>query len=269
MSDVKWIKIVTDIFDDEKILLIESMPDADSVIVIWFKLLCLAGKQNNGGVFTINGRMPYTDEMFATIMRRPLNTVRFALRAFEQYGMIEIINDTITIPKWEKHQSLDALERARDATRQRVARSREKQKLLASGECNALRSATCNVTSGVTVTLGNGGREDKSRLDKTRKEESDNPVGSADAPPKASKKFVKPGIEEVRDYCESRGNGIDAEYWMDYYESNGWMVGKDHMKDWKATVRRWEHNDKVRKAKQAPAPLTREEPERARPHEYL
>ena len=50
MAEVKWIKITTDIFDDEKILLIESLPDSDSIIVIWFKLLCLAGKMNNSGV---------------------------------------------------------------------------------------------------------------------------------------------------------------------------------------------------------------------------
>ena len=54
MSNVKWIKITVNIFDDEKILLIESLPDADSIIVIWFKLLCLAGKQNNHGVFMLN-----------------------------------------------------------------------------------------------------------------------------------------------------------------------------------------------------------------------
>ena len=58
MAEVKWIKIVTDIFDDEKILLIESMPESDGIIVIWFKLLCLAGKQNNNGVFLINERIP-------------------------------------------------------------------------------------------------------------------------------------------------------------------------------------------------------------------
>ena len=62
MSDIKWIKIVTDIFDDEKILLIESLPEADSIIVIWFKLLCLAGKQNNSGVFIMNNGIAYTDK---------------------------------------------------------------------------------------------------------------------------------------------------------------------------------------------------------------
>ena len=49
----------------KKILLIEQLPDADSVIVIWFKLLCLAGKQNNGGVFIMNNRVPYTLQMLS------------------------------------------------------------------------------------------------------------------------------------------------------------------------------------------------------------
>ena len=119
MADVKWIKITTDIFDDEKILLIESMPDADALIVIWFKLLCMAGKQNNSGVFLIHDRIPYTDEMLATIFRRPLNTVRMALEVFEKFGMIETVNGIITIPNWDKHQSLDALEKKREYQRER------------------------------------------------------------------------------------------------------------------------------------------------------
>jgi predicted phage replisome organizer len=159
MAEVKWIKICTDIFDDEKILLIESMPEADSIIAIWFKLLCTAGKQNNGGVFMLNDKVAYTDEMFATIFRRPLNTVRLALQTFENFGMVEIVNNTYTIPNWEKHQSLDRLEQAKEQTRQRVARHREKQKLLA--ECNAV----CNVTDRYTVTQCNADRieEDKDK----------------------------------------------------------------------------------------------------------
>lgn len=137
MTEVKWIKIVTDIFDDEKIRLIESMPEADSIIVIWFKLLCLAGKQNNNGVFMLNDKIAYTDEMLAAIFQRPLNIVRLALKTFESFNMIEIVNNAITIPHWEKHQNIDALEQAREKNRKRVAAYREKQKLLANG---------CNVT---------------------------------------------------------------------------------------------------------------------------
>lgn len=133
--EIKWIKIVTDIFDDEKILLIESMPEADSIIVIWFKLLCLAGKTNNGGVLMLNDRIPYNDEMLATIFRRPINTVRMALDTFENFGMIERINNTVTIPNWEKHQNTEKLGDMKEQNRERQKRFREKQKRLA-----------CNVT---------------------------------------------------------------------------------------------------------------------------
>ncbi|MBE6845239.1 MAG: hypothetical protein E7508_05940 [Ruminococcus sp.] len=154
MAEIKWIKICTDIFDDEKILLIESNPEKDSIIVIWFKLLCLAGKQNNNGVFIVNDKIAYTDEMLATIFRRPLETVKLALDVFEQYGMIEIINGTITIPKWEKHQNIGALEKYREDNRKRVAKHRQKQKNIIN---------TCNVTDNVTVTLCNATdkKEDK------------------------------------------------------------------------------------------------------------
>ena len=128
MADVKWIKIVTDIFDDEKILLIESMPSADSIIVIWFKLLTLAGKQNNDGVFVMSNRIAYTDEMLASIFRREISVVRFALRTFEQFGMIELIDNVITIPNWGKHQTLDAYEKKKKRDRERIARKRAEQR---------------------------------------------------------------------------------------------------------------------------------------------
>lgn len=129
MTEVKWIKICTDIFDDEKMLLIDAMPDPDAIIVIWFKLLCLAGKQNNDGVFMMNDKIPYTDEMLANIFRRPLNTVRLALRTFEEFGMITLIEDTITIPNWEKHQNIGRMNELREKERRRKAAYRERKRL--------------------------------------------------------------------------------------------------------------------------------------------
>lgn len=64
------------------------------------------------------------------------------------------------------------------------------------------------------------------------------PPGSA--PPPSPKRFVKPSVDEVRAYCTERSNGVDAQTWWDFYESKGWMVGSNHMKDWKAAVRTWE-----------------------------
>ena len=235
MSEVKWIKIVTDIFDDEKMVLIENMPEADSIIVIWFKLLCMAGKQNNNGVFMLNDKIAYTDEMLATVFRRPVNTVRLALSVFENYGMIEIINNVYAIKNWEKHQNIDALERQREQGRLRVAAYRERRKKQLD-ECNANRN--------VTVIESNGAEEDidkEKEIDKEYKKES--------VKRKTASRFEPPTVEEVSDYCEERKNGVDAQRFVDYYTSNGWKVGRNAMKDWRAAVRTWERgtDEKLKK----------------------
>lgn len=145
MAEISWIKISTNIFDDEKLLLIESMPEADALIVIWFKLLALAGKSNNNGVFMISEKIPYTEDMLATIFRRKKSVITLALDTFEQLGMIERIDNVITIPNWEKHQNTAKLNKIREQTRLRVAENRKRNRL-------AIEKTPCNadVTQPVT-----------------------------------------------------------------------------------------------------------------------
>lgn len=57
-----------------------------------------------------------------------------------------------------------------------------------------------------------------------------------------NKIFQKPTIEEVEAYCQERNNGVDAQKFFDYYTANGWKVGKNSMKDWRAAVRTWERS---------------------------
>lgn len=145
MAEVKWIKIATDIFDDEKILLIESMPDPYAIITAWFKLLCLAGKQNNDGVFIMNDRIAYTDKMLATIFRMKETTVKLALDTFEQFGMIEKIGGAITIPNWGKYQTLDAYEKKKARDREYQAARRARQKALISKSSDASSESSSDV----------------------------------------------------------------------------------------------------------------------------
>lgn len=224
MADVKWIKITTDIFDDEKILLIESLPDAYAIITVWFKLLCLAGKQNNSGVFLL-GRMPYTEQMLATIFRMKEATVTMALRTFEQFGMVELVDGVITIPNWGKHQNLDQLESKKEYMRSYMKEYREKQRLLTGGKPSCKTNSKTNVSSA-----------DK-EIDKDKEKEIDK-----ESDKQKRKRFVPPSLEEVKAYCSERNNNVDAERFIDYYTSNGWLVGKNKMKDWKAAVRTWERN---------------------------
>ena len=65
-------------------------------------------------------------------------------------------------------------------------------------------------------------------------------LGKDSTPKGVSGRFAPPTLEEVKAYCRERGNNVDPERWMDFYQSKGWMVGKNKMKDWKAAVRTWE-----------------------------
>jgi len=141
MADVKWIKIMVNVFDDEKMKLIDVLPERDAIIVIWFKLLALAGKTNDNGLVYIMKEMATTDEVLSTVFNRPLPTIRLALETFVRFGMIQM-NDHINIVNWEKHQNVDGLEKIREQAKKRQAKYREKQKQLKPESC-----ATLSVTS--------------------------------------------------------------------------------------------------------------------------
>ena len=149
MGEVKWIKLAADIFDNRKIRQIESLPDGDAIVVIWLKLLCLAGNINDSGLVYFTKEIPYTEEMMATQFNRPLPTIKLALKVFEQFGMIKTEADLLKIANWDKYQNLEGLEKIRDQTRKRVANFRERQKQALSEQCN------------VSVTLRNAIEEDK------------------------------------------------------------------------------------------------------------
>lgn len=128
-SEIKWIKLSTGIFDNDKIKQIEALPDGDSLIVIWLKLLVLAGEKNDGGAVYFTKTIPYSDQMLSVAFRRPLPTVQLALRTFESFGMIEIINDFIMLPNWEKYQNVDGMERVREQAKKRMRNFRARQRL--------------------------------------------------------------------------------------------------------------------------------------------
>ena len=179
MAVVKWIKVSTEMFNaNRKIKQIELMPEGDSILVIWLKLLLLAGNINDGGAIYLTPEIPYTDEMLANELRRPLTTVRLALSIFQQFGMIEIVDDILHLSAWEKYQSVDKLSEIREQTRKRVAKCREK-KLLSKG----------NVTGNATVTQCNDIEEEREE-DKEKEKESHS--------------FIQPACEEENVYEKQR-----------------------------------------------------------------
>lgn len=216
MAEVKWIKIVPDVFDDDKIKLIESMPEGDSIIVIWFKLLCLAGKQNRDGFLLLNDKIAYTDEMLSTVFRRPLNTVRLALSTFEQFDMIEIVNGAVYVTKWDKHQNVERLAELREYNRLAKQKSRAKKKLLADVNDKSMTSQRCQDTD--------------IEVEKEKELEKDlfTTTTTGDAPT----------LTEVYMYfreCLDGDASKEAEKFHAYNANKGWTC----LPNWKATADLW------------------------------
>lgn len=152
MADVKWIKITTDMFDNRKIKHLRKLPEGNNIVLIWVMLLTMAGRCNANGMIFLTENIPYTTKMLADELDFEENTIKLALEALERFGMIITEEGFFAVAGWQEHQNIEGMDKIREQTKQRVARHREKQKLLLS-----------SVTSNVTVTQGNALEEDKEK----------------------------------------------------------------------------------------------------------
>ncbi len=145
MSDVKWVKLSTGMFSESrKIKQIEQMPEGDTILVIWIKLITLAGQINDGGAVYITPEIPYTEEMLAYELRRPAAIVKIALSVFERFGMLQNKGGFLYLTSWEKYQSVEKLTNLREYNRLAKQKSRTKQKMLLTESTNVNdMSLTC------------------------------------------------------------------------------------------------------------------------------
>lgn len=130
MADIKWIKLATCMPDDEKMKLIDAMPERDTIHYVWIRILLLGGKINaNGEIFLSEGKS-LTANMLAILFSRPIEAIKVALKVLSRFGMIEIAPDkVIKIVNWDKYQNIEGMERVREQNRKRAENHREKKKL--------------------------------------------------------------------------------------------------------------------------------------------
>ena len=128
MTSVKWIKLSVNMFDDEKIKVIESMPEGDSLLLIWVKLLTLAGKANLDGYIYISENIPYTEAILSSVMNKPITIIHLALETFKSFGMIEEDENGFYLVNYDKYQSVTRLQEIREYNRLAQQRHREKIK---------------------------------------------------------------------------------------------------------------------------------------------
>ena len=163
MAEAEWIKLYLKTFrTSRKISAIERMKNGDTMIVIWFKLLCLAGEINDDGAVYITPKVPFDSISLADELKKPRAIVDAAIKTFEEHDML-IRDDAgfIQILNWEKYQNVEGLEKIRKQTRERVARCRANRSNADVTQCNATSNATSNADVTQCNAIEEEGEEDK------------------------------------------------------------------------------------------------------------
>lgn len=146
MSDIKWIKLTTDMFDDVKIKTIKKMPEGKSILLIWVQLLCLAGKLNANGYIFLSENIAFDVNSLSSVLDEDQLIIEIALRTFQNFGMITLETDgKMLLTNWWKHQNIHSLDKIREQNKLRKQKEREQKRL--TFQDNTSMSRDSHVTS--------------------------------------------------------------------------------------------------------------------------
>ena len=226
MSDNKkyyYLRLKDNFFDSDELKILESMKDGYLYSNILLKLYLRSLK--NDGKLVVNERIPYSADMLASVTGHQVGTIKQALSVFKDLGLIDVLDNgaiyMLDIQNFIGKGSSEA-DRKREY-RQRIETDRTNVQ-------TNLRQISDKSTPEIEIEL-----EKDIEIEKEIH-------SSAKSTTTKRKRFEKPTLSQITQYCLERNNNVNAEQFYDYYESNGWKVGKNSMKDWKACVRTWERN---------------------------
>ena len=227
MSDNKkyyYLRLKDNFFDSDELKILESMKDGYLYSNILLKLYLRSLK--NDGKLVVNERIPYNSEMLASVTGHQVGTIKQALSMFKELGLIEVLENgaiyMLDIQNFIGKGSTEA-DRQRVYDR-RISEERKQNKLTQSRNLEEIFEKS---TPEIEIEL---------------EKEIEKEIDSSASTTTKRKRFEKPTLSQITQYCLERNNNVNAEQFYDYYESNGWKVGKNAMKDWKSCVRTWERN---------------------------
>ena len=215
-----WLKLKADFFTSRAMKKLRRIAGGDTYTIIYLKLQLLSLKDE--GLLYYEGVEPTFYEEMALALDEDAENVRATLIFLENMGLISQKDDheyILTEVPYLIGSETDKAELMR--------KKRERDKLQNS---NNVTAELPPVTNGYTEIDIDKDIDKDIDIEKSKNEKS------------KAKRFTPPTLEEVTAYCIERNNSVDAQHFIDYYTSNGWLVGKNKMKDWKAAVRTWERN---------------------------
>ena len=237
MSDNKkyyYLRLKDNFFDSDELKILESMKDGYLYSNILLKLYLRSLK--NDGKLVVNDRIPYNAEMLASVTGHQVGTIKQALSMFKELGLIEILeNGAIYMLDIQNFIGKGSTEADRQRLYDRRISDERKQKKLT--QSRNLKEILKKSTPEIEIEL-----EKEIKIEKE--------IDSSASTTTKRKRFEKPTLSEIKEYCIERNNNVDAQHFYDYYESNGWKVGKNSMKNWQAAVRTWEKNSYTNTTKQ-------------------
>lgn len=225
-----WLKLKNDFFTNKKIKKLRKIAGGDTYTIIYLKMQLLS-ITNEGRLYFDNVEESFAEEL-ALELDEDIDNVKVTIMFLIKNGLLVEVNQ-------EEYMLPETMECIGSETNKAelMRRKRAREKALTGN----------NVTTMLpTVTKSYTEIEKEKEIEKDidieleekKKEELKN-----NSPKTTTKRFIKPSLEEVKAYCLERNNAIDPEQFIDYYECNGWKVGKNPMKDWKAAVRTWERRN--------------------------
>lgn len=225
MSEPKryfWLKLHKDFFQRKEIKRLRKIAGGDTYTIIYLKML-LRSIMSDGKLYFDGLEDDFASELALDLDEKEEN-VQITIQYLLKSGLLEMCSDEeYYLPDTKDSTGCET------AVASRVRKHRERKKAL---QCNA------DVTQ--VKQLCNGEIEKELEKDKEIDKEIDNKCASTK---QKRKRFVKPTISDIEQYCSEKNISINAQQFIDYYESNGWKVGRNSMKDWQATVRRWASNN--------------------------
>ncbi len=219
-----WMKLKEDFFEDDTIEWLEEQPNGKEYALFYLKL-CLKSLKSDGVLIRKVGDMlvPYDAMKLSDMTRTDVDTVVVAMELFQKIKLVEILeNGEIYLSSLQDMVGMETSE----AQRKRLYRQNNKNL----GHCP-------DIVQGVSDKRQ---PEIEKEIEIEKEKEKDKKKSSA------KRSFTPPTLQEVQEYCRERGNSVDPQRFLDFYEAKGWMIGKNKMKDWKAAVRTWERQDAER-----------------------
>lgn len=226
-----WLKLQDDFFTSKRIKKLRRLAGGDTFTIIYLKMQLNSLKTD--GILEFTGIEDTFAKEVALDIDEDEENVALTISYLLANGLLVESDGDYKLPY------VELLTGSETASTQRTRECRKRQKMLQKVDNATTMQQICNNNATTMQQICNNNVTDVQRMCSVEIEKEKEI--EIDIYNKRSR-LTKPTLEEVKDYCEERKNNVDAQRWYDYYESNGWKVGKNSMKDWKACVRTWESN---------------------------